>query len=144
MLFDPRMLSLYAARVSGSEVLADRKLALLGALGRHLVYGRSRRRALAILPSRCLIADRRSAFSPGRRGRARRWRLGPGRTGIDAGGLPGEWVGGWPLPDDAARRSSPSSSGPLTRSFSSLPTLKNGSRFSCTDTGTPVFGLRPW
>jgi menaquinone-9 beta-reductase len=46
MLFDPRMLSLYAARVSGSEVLADRKLALLGALGRHLLYGRRRRRAL--------------------------------------------------------------------------------------------------
>jgi flavin-dependent dehydrogenase len=49
MLFDPRMLSLYAARVSGSEVLADRKLALLGALGRHLLHGRRRRRALGAL-----------------------------------------------------------------------------------------------
>lgn len=35
MLFDRRMQALYAARVSGSEVLADRKRALLGALGRH-------------------------------------------------------------------------------------------------------------
>jgi flavin-dependent dehydrogenase len=52
MLFDPRMLSLYAARVSGSEVLADRKLALLGALGRHLLHGRRRRRMLEAGPER--------------------------------------------------------------------------------------------
>ena len=35
MLFDRRMQELYAERVSGSEVLADRKRALLCALGRH-------------------------------------------------------------------------------------------------------------
>lgn len=35
VLFDRRVLTLYAARVSGSEVLADRKVALAGALGRH-------------------------------------------------------------------------------------------------------------
>jgi flavin-dependent dehydrogenase len=35
ILFDRRVQELYAARVSGSEVLADRKTALMGALGRH-------------------------------------------------------------------------------------------------------------
>ena len=35
ILFDRRVQELYAARVSGSEVLADRKAALLGALARH-------------------------------------------------------------------------------------------------------------
>src|SRR6185369_521305 len=33
---DRRVVELYAARVSGSEVLADRKRALVGALARHL------------------------------------------------------------------------------------------------------------
>jgi hypothetical protein len=37
---------LYAARVSGDAVLADRKPALLGALGRHLFLGRARMAAL--------------------------------------------------------------------------------------------------
>ena len=37
ILFDRRVQQLYAARVSGSEVLADRKGALLGALLRHAV-----------------------------------------------------------------------------------------------------------
>ena len=37
ILFDRRVQQLYAARVSGSEVLADRKGALLGALLRHIV-----------------------------------------------------------------------------------------------------------
>ncbi|HVV53479.1 MAG TPA: FAD-dependent monooxygenase [Polyangia bacterium] len=37
ILFDRRVQELYAARVSGSEVLADRKRALLGALARHAV-----------------------------------------------------------------------------------------------------------
>ena len=37
ILFDRRVQELYAARVSGSEVLADRKRALLGALLRHAV-----------------------------------------------------------------------------------------------------------
>jgi hypothetical protein len=46
-MFDPRMLALYAARVSGSEILADRKGALLGALARQLVLGGRRARALA-------------------------------------------------------------------------------------------------
>jgi len=37
VLFDPGMLSLYAARVSGSQVLADETWPLLGALFRHLM-----------------------------------------------------------------------------------------------------------
>jgi flavin-dependent dehydrogenase len=37
ILFDRRVQQLYAARVSGSEVMADRGTALLGALGRHLL-----------------------------------------------------------------------------------------------------------
>jgi hypothetical protein len=47
IMFDERMQQLYAARVSGSEVLADRKGALLAALGRHVVQARQRMRALA-------------------------------------------------------------------------------------------------
>lgn len=46
VLFDPDMLTMYAARVSGSEVLADQKWRLLCAMGRHLAARRSRRRAL--------------------------------------------------------------------------------------------------
>src|SRR5262245_8818659 len=33
---------------------------------------------------------------------------------------------------------------PSTRSRSSLPTLKNGTRLAATDTKTPLFGFRPW
>ncbi|HVU49893.1 MAG TPA: hypothetical protein VHL80_04355, partial [Polyangia bacterium] len=47
IMFDERMQALYAARVSGSEVLADRKGELLAALGRHALRARSRMRALA-------------------------------------------------------------------------------------------------
>jgi flavin-dependent dehydrogenase len=46
IMFDERMQALYAARVSGSEILADRKRALLAALGRHVVHARARMRAL--------------------------------------------------------------------------------------------------
>jgi menaquinone-9 beta-reductase len=46
VLFDPDMLSMYAARVSGSEVLADQKWRLVRAMGRHVISRRSRRRAL--------------------------------------------------------------------------------------------------
>lgn len=46
ILFDERMQALYAARVSGSEVLADRKGALLAAMGRHLIAAPKRLRAL--------------------------------------------------------------------------------------------------
>ena len=43
IMFDERMQQLYAARVSGSEVLADRKRDLLAALGRHVFHaGESR------------------------------------------------------------------------------------------------------
>jgi flavin-dependent dehydrogenase len=42
ILFDRRVQQLYAARVSGSEVLADRGGALLGALARHAVAAPSR------------------------------------------------------------------------------------------------------
>jgi menaquinone-9 beta-reductase len=47
IIFDERMQQLYAARVSGSEVLADRKRELLAALGRHALFARRRMRALA-------------------------------------------------------------------------------------------------
>jgi hypothetical protein len=46
IMFDERMQQLYAARVSGSEVLADRKRELLAALGRHALLARRRMRAL--------------------------------------------------------------------------------------------------
>jgi flavin-dependent dehydrogenase len=46
VLYDDKMLELYAARVSGSMVLADHKRALVGALARHLPRMGSRRRAL--------------------------------------------------------------------------------------------------
>ena len=47
VLLDERMLELYAARVSGSLVLADHKRELVFALWRHLFRARSRRRALS-------------------------------------------------------------------------------------------------
>jgi flavin-dependent dehydrogenase len=46
IMFDTRMQSLYAARVSGSEILADRKRELLAALGRHVLHARKRLREL--------------------------------------------------------------------------------------------------
>jgi flavin-dependent dehydrogenase len=46
IMFDERMQQLYAARVSGSEVLADRKRELLAALGRHLLHAKGRMREL--------------------------------------------------------------------------------------------------
>ncbi len=49
ILFDRRVQELYAARVSGSEVLADRQGALLAALARHALVAPARLRA-----SRCL------------------------------------------------------------------------------------------
>jgi flavin-dependent dehydrogenase len=47
IMFDERMQQLYAARVSGSDVLADRKVELLAALGRHALLARRRLRELA-------------------------------------------------------------------------------------------------
>jgi flavin-dependent dehydrogenase len=47
VLYDKRMLELYAARVSGALVLADHKRSLVGALGRHVMHARARDRALA-------------------------------------------------------------------------------------------------
>jgi menaquinone-9 beta-reductase len=47
VLFDADMLTMYAARVSGSEVLADQRWRLARALARHLMVRRGRRRALA-------------------------------------------------------------------------------------------------
>jgi flavin-dependent dehydrogenase len=52
IMFDERVQQLYAARVSGSEVLADRKGALLAALGRHaLAAPRRLRRLTSPIPS---------------------------------------------------------------------------------------------
>jgi flavin-dependent dehydrogenase len=47
VMFDDSMRALYAARVCGSAVLADRRGALLGALARHLLFAGRRARALA-------------------------------------------------------------------------------------------------
>ncbi len=47
VMFDPSVRALYAARVSGSAVLADAKPDLMRALARHAVAGRSRVRRLA-------------------------------------------------------------------------------------------------
>ncbi len=47
VLYDDRMLELYAARVSGSLILADHKRELVRALARHLFKTGSRNRALA-------------------------------------------------------------------------------------------------
>jgi hypothetical protein len=46
IFFDRQLQDLYAARVSGTAVLSDRKPALLGALARHLFLGEQRRAAL--------------------------------------------------------------------------------------------------
>ncbi|MSP59948.1 MAG: NAD(P)/FAD-dependent oxidoreductase [Myxococcales bacterium] len=59
VLCDPEVLDLYAARVSGTLVLADRKLTLVAALLRHLAASSSRQRSLRdsarplSLPSGC-------------------------------------------------------------------------------------------
>jgi flavin-dependent dehydrogenase len=47
VMFDRRMRDLYASRVCGSQVLADRTAGLLGALARHLMAAPSRLRRLA-------------------------------------------------------------------------------------------------
>ena len=46
VLFDEKMLELYARRVCGTLILADHKPAMLSVLARHLALGRSRRRRL--------------------------------------------------------------------------------------------------
>ena len=46
VLFDPDVLEMYAARVDGTEVLADQKLRLWRALARHTLHARDRRRQL--------------------------------------------------------------------------------------------------
>jgi flavin-dependent dehydrogenase len=51
ILFDRRMQELYAARVSGSEVLADRKQELVAALGRHALRAPARLLALRRAPT---------------------------------------------------------------------------------------------
>lgn len=48
VLYDPQVLELYAARVDGSQILADQKLRLYRALLRHAVRAPSRRRALEL------------------------------------------------------------------------------------------------
>jgi flavin-dependent dehydrogenase len=56
VLFVPDVLEMYAARVAGSEVLADQKLRLWRALGRHAVRAGSRRRQLAAATEALLLA----------------------------------------------------------------------------------------
>ncbi|HVV82026.1 MAG TPA: NAD(P)/FAD-dependent oxidoreductase [Kofleriaceae bacterium] len=48
VLFDPDVLEMYAARVAGSEVLADQQLRLWRALARHALHARGRRRQLRL------------------------------------------------------------------------------------------------
>ena len=59
VLFDPDVLEMYAARVSGSEVLADQKLRLWRALVKHVAAGGARSRKLE-------DAWRRPSEAPGR------------------------------------------------------------------------------
>jgi hypothetical protein len=47
VLFDPDVLEMYAARVSGSEILADQKFRLWRALAKHLAVAGSRKRRLS-------------------------------------------------------------------------------------------------
>jgi flavin-dependent dehydrogenase len=47
ILFDERMQELYAARDAGTEILSDRKVALLAAMGRHVLAAPRRLRAMA-------------------------------------------------------------------------------------------------
>ena len=47
VLFDPDVLEMYAARVSGSQVLADQKLRPARAMLRHVIKRRGRQRELA-------------------------------------------------------------------------------------------------
>jgi geranylgeranyl reductase family protein len=54
VLFDPDVLEMYAARVAGSEVLADQKPRLYRALVRHLLRYRGRRRQLQLAASSSL------------------------------------------------------------------------------------------
>jgi menaquinone-9 beta-reductase len=46
VMFDEEVQRLYAARVSGSEILADRKRDLFAALGRHALHARARLKSL--------------------------------------------------------------------------------------------------
>jgi geranylgeranyl reductase family protein len=46
VLFDPQVIEMYAARVDGSQILADQKLRLFRALFRHIWRARSRRKQL--------------------------------------------------------------------------------------------------
>jgi geranylgeranyl reductase family protein len=52
VLFDPDVLEMYAARVAGTEVLADQKARLWGALVRHGFAARRRRRELTAAAAR--------------------------------------------------------------------------------------------
>lgn len=52
VLFDPDVLEMYAARVAGTEVLADQKARLWGALVRHGFAARRRRRELSAAVAR--------------------------------------------------------------------------------------------
>lgn len=65
VLYDPQVLELYAARVAGGLVLADHKLRLCGALFRHLMKWRARRRALAAAAAGQLTAAGGRALSAG-------------------------------------------------------------------------------
>lgn len=57
VLYDPVVLEMYAARVSGSQVLADKKPQLYAALMRHMFRGRKRRRALEQASSAPLLLE---------------------------------------------------------------------------------------
>jgi flavin-dependent dehydrogenase len=70
VLFDERMLELYAARVSGSLVLADHKATLFGALGRHWLHpARAKKLEAAINPTRTSESEASAAGPSGARRR---------------------------------------------------------------------------
>lgn len=57
MMFDPKVLELYAARVSGGLVLADHKRALMAALARHVFRGPGRNRKVRALAAAIAARD---------------------------------------------------------------------------------------
>ena len=133
VMFDERMPSSTRRASRAAEILADHKRDLVGALARHS-WGR---RAQAHPATWALGCDSRRTAVGGSS-------LGRERVVADEGGGGCGGVGRWAA-QVARRRASGLRRAPtLTRSFSSLPTLKKGRRFGLTrDRRSPVRGLRP-
>lgn len=63
VLYDPDVLEMYAARVAGTEILADQKLRLWSALFRHVLRSRSRRQQLMLASGGSAAATSQSVAS---------------------------------------------------------------------------------